>query len=172
MGLLDWFKKQPKKDVIELKKDDKHQSVYATLNKLDGKGISHEEAQTIQAEIMELLRNKDSNSAINYACQLLTKGHYEACITAFKNIMDKEPSEKGTCENQIGAAYFFLGKYPEAVTHYLLSLNNGFDPEMLDYNVWEAAEAHHKATGDNCYAKTYLERFPTGEARDAAMKLL
>lgn len=172
MGLLDWFKKQPKKEVIELKEDDKHRSVYATLSKLDGKGISHEEAQTIQAEIMDLLSTKDKNSAINYACKLLAKGHYEACITAFENIMTKEPEEKGTCENQIGAAYFFLGKYPEAIKHYLLSLEHGFDLEMLDYNVWEAAEEHHKATGDNSYAKTYLEHFPNGESRDAAMKLL
>lgn len=172
MGIFDWFKKQAKKDVIELKKDDKHNSVYATLSKQEGKGISHEEAQAMQAEIMELLSTKDKNSAINFACQLLAKGQYEACITAFEKIMAEEPTEKGTCENQIGAAYFFLGKYPKAVEHYLLSLDNGFDPEMLDYNVWEAAEEHHKATGDNSYAKVYLERFPAGEARDAAMKLL
>jgi tetratricopeptide (TPR) repeat protein len=172
MGLFDWFKKQAKKDVLELKEDDKHQSVYASLNKKEGEGISHEEAQAIQTEIIELLSNKDKKSAINCACQLLTKGQYKACITAFEKIMAEEPSEKGTCENQIGAAYFFLGKYPEAIEHYLLSLDNGFDLEMLDYNVWEAAEEHHKATGDNCYAKTYLERFPTGESRDAVMKLL
>lgn len=172
MGLFDWFKKQPKKDVLELKEDDKHRSVYATLSQLDGKGISPQEAQAIQAEIMDLLSTEDKNSAINYACKLLAKGHYVTCITAFENIMIKEPAEKGTCENQIGAAYFFLGNYPEAITHYLLSLEHGFDLEMLDYNVWEAAEAHHKATGDNQYAKTYLEHFPAGEARDAAMKLL
>jgi len=172
MGLFDWFKKQPKKDVLELKKDAKYGSVYASLSKLDGKNISHEEAQVIQAEIMELLNNKETNSAVNYACRLLTKGHYEACITAFENIMAKAPSKKGTCENQIGAACFFLNKYPEAIEHYLLALEYNFDLEMLDYNVWEAAEAQHKATGDNSYAKTYLERFPAGEARDAAMKLL
>ena len=172
MGLFDWFRKQAKKDVIELKEDDQHRSVYATLSKQNNKGISHEEAQAMQAEIMELLSNKDKKSAINSACLLLTKGEYKACITAFESIMTAEPSEKGTCENQIGAAYFFLGKYPEAIEHYLLSLDNGFDLEMLDYNVWEAAEEHHKATGDNSYAKTYLERFPSGEFRDAAMKLL
>ena len=172
MGLFDWFKKQPKKDVLELKKNDRNESIYATLSKLDGKGISQEEAQVIQAEIMELLGNKETNSAINYACKLLTKGHYETCITAFENIMIKEPSKKGTCENQIGAAYFFLGKYPEAIEHYLLALDHCFDLEMLDYNVWEATEAQHRATGDNSYAKTYLERFPTGEPRDNAMKLL
>lgn len=172
MGLFDWFRKQAKKDVIELKEDDNHRSVYASLSKQNNKGISPEEAQAMQAEIMELLSNKDKKSAINGACLLLTKGEYEACITAFKSIMVAEPSEKGTCENQIGAAYFFLGKYPEAIEHYLLSLDNGFDLEMLDYNVWEAAEEHHKATGDNSYAKTYLERFPSGESRDAAMQLL
>lgn len=172
MGIFDWFRKQAKKDVIELKEEGPQKSVYATLSKGDGKGISHEEAQAMQAEIMELLSTKDKNSAINYACQLLAKGQYEASITAFEKIMEQEPSEKGTCENQIGAAYFFLDKYPEAVEHYLLSLDNGFDAAMLDYNVWEAAEEHHKATGDNRYVKTYLERFPTGETRNAAMKLL
>lgn len=172
MGLFDWFKKQAKKDVIELKEEGSQKSVYATLSKQEGKGISPKEAQAMQGEIMELLSKKDKSSAINLACRLLAKGQYEACIAAFEKIMVAAPSEKGTCENQIGAAYFFLGKYPEALEHYLLSLDHGFDTNMLDYNVWEAAEAHYKVTGDNSYAKTYLERFPNGEDRDAAMKLL
>ncbi|WP_052594593.1 hypothetical protein [Aureispira sp. CCB-QB1] len=172
MGLLDWFKKQTKKDAIELKEEGNQRSIYATLNKAQGEGISHKEAQAMQAEILELLSKEDKNSAINFACQLLAKGQYEACIKAFEKIMEQEPSEKGTCENQIGAAYFFLGKYPEAIAHYLLSLQNGFDTEMLDYNIWEAAEEHYKATGDNTFVKTYLQHFPEGEARAAAVKLL
>lgn len=172
MGLFDWFRKQAKKDVIELKEEDQKSAVYATLSKEEGKGISQEDAEAMQVEITNLLHDRDKDSAINFACKLLVKGDYEACIVAFTKIMEQEPSEKGTCENQIGAAYFFLGKYPEAVEHYLLSLKHGFDAEMLDYNVWEAAEEFYKKTGDNKYAKTYLEHFPEGASRNAAMDLL
>lgn len=173
MGLFNWFKKQAKKDVIELKEDKNGQkSVYATLSKEEGQGISHEEAQAIQSEIRTLLNSDDKNSAINRACLLLTKGYYKQCITAFEKIMESIPSEKGICENQIGAAYFFLSKYEKAVEHYLLSLESGFDREMLDYNVWEAAEEHFKISGDNNLVKLYLDHFPNGEAKDAAIKLL
>lgn len=172
MGLFDWFKKQAKKEEIVLKEENQKSSVYATLSKDADKGISQEDAAAMQAEITALLSNRDKDSAINFACKLLVKGNYEACIMAFTKIMEQEPSEKGTCENQIGAAYFFLGKYSDAIEHYLLSLEYGFDTEMLDYNVWEAAEEYYKKTGDNQHAKTYLEHFPKGESRDAAMQLL
>lgn len=172
MGLLDWFKKQAKKDDIDVQEAHNQTSVYATLSNKTVKNISHEEVQAMQAEILTFLHNEDNNAAINCTCRFLTNGQYLACIQSFEKIMETVPSEKGLCENQIGAAYFFLEKYQEAVKHYLLALEHNFDQEMLDYNVWEAAEEYFKVLGDNSLAKIYLEYFPNGDSKDAAIQLL
>ncbi len=172
MGLFDWFRKQAKPDAINVKTNGEQASVAGLITKENTANLSLEEAEAIQKEVLRLLNENEVDQAMNYACRLLTRGSYEQSIDAFERIMNLMPNKKGVCENQIGAACFFLGKYEEAILHYLLSLQHGFDTSMLDYNVFEAAEEHYKLTGDSSLVEVYVERFPEGDAIEQAQRLL
>ncbi|BDS15209.1 tetratricopeptide repeat protein [Aureispira anguillae] len=172
MGLFNWFKKQNTEDLLELPTNQKNSFVSkANITQEKERSFSPQEIETIEHKVITLLNAKGEKAAINHACQLLKTGAYLQAVYAFQKIMDLLPAQKGLCENQIGAAYFFLHQYQDAFNHYLLSLEYNFDTKMLDYNLWEAAEAYFKITGDHSLVKIYLNRFPNGDFQQAAQEL-
>jgi len=158
MGLLNWFKK----DQTETAEKD-HYAVYAQLSKDAGQEMTEEEGRLVREQVLVLLKDGSINKAMNFACKLLMDAQYEPCIVAFEAIAKGVPSKQGTCENQIGAAYYFLEKYTKAVEYYLSALEHGFDRSMLDFNVAEAAEAYYKETDHVLLAELYTQHFPQGE---------
>lgn len=158
MGLLDWLKKAPNKQTLQ---EDDDYAVYAKLSKESGQAMTEEEAVMIREKVLADLKESTSK-AMNFACKLLMDAQYEPSIIAFETILQHVPSKRGTCENQIGAAYYFLENYTKAVEYYLKALEHGFDRSMLDFNIAEAAEAYYKETNHVLLAGLYMEHFPEG----------
>lgn len=171
MGLFNWFRQQSKKESINMLSGQESTSNSSTFLPTKNKAIARQKNSS-STELSKLLQNNRLNTAINYACQLLTQEHYHQSIDSFEQIMLHAPNQKGLCENQIGAAYFFLDQYDKAIEAYLRSLDYGFDIKMLDYNIWEAAEVHFQNSGDNSLIKVYLQYFPNGNASTTAQQLL
>ncbi|MBZ4283831.1 hypothetical protein LAJ55_13555, partial [Streptococcus pneumoniae] len=77
-------------------------------------------------------KNKEFNSAANFMLEQM----YDECIEAYQLLQEKYPSELGTCQAQIGAAYFFKDEFEKAISYYILAKENGADEGMMDDNVW------------------------------------
>ena len=125
-------------------------STYATVSPVSGNGISMEGAAHLQEELLfSAEATDDVNNKINLAARLMTSQQYELCIQAYEKIAQDHPAKQGTCESQIGVAYFFLGDYEKAIQFYKQALEHGADPEMMADNIAEAEEALAKKNEDN-----------------------
>lgn len=114
----------------------------------------------------------DQSKQINAAAKLMTSGAYQECIEAYTLIMEKYPNRKPDCEMNIGAGYFFLADYDNAIDHYIISRSLGMDKEMIDDNVWEACEKAFATKNDVSYINKYIQLFPEGNYVKKAKKLL
>jgi Tetratricopeptide repeat. len=152
------------------KEKDVNQTTYGFVNE---KGISMETAQKLQEEFLQIMKTTDDQSKqINAAAKLMTSGAYQQCITAYSLIMEKYPNRKPDCEMNIGACYFFLGDYDNAIEHYLISKEQGMDQAMIDDNVWEACEKAFAAKKEQSYIHKYIQLFPAGTYLKKARNLL
>lgn len=150
----------------------KEEAQYTTQSKPIAANVSKAEMDEIHEALKTALEEGAATEAINYACSFLAKGSYENAIIGFETIATTLPDRAAMCHNQIGAAYFFLGNYYKAVQHYLRALEKGFDAALLDYNVWEAAQAQHAESDDSDLIQLYAEKFPTGAAIEQAQEIL
>ena len=115
--------------------------VYAYVNE-DRGGLSHEEARELQDELSSVMESSaDVSQKINAAARLMTPGLFKECIEAYEKIAKEHPDERGTCEGQIGACYYFLKEYDKAIEHYEAGIKYGADEDMMKDNIKEAREA-------------------------------
>ncbi len=106
------------------------------------------------------------------ASKFMTSGNFEESINLYKRMAEEYPDNRGLYESQVGAGYYFLGNYEEAINYYVSALKNGGDEDMADDNIWEATEVLYKQTGDKSHLEKYLELFPKGNYQKDASKLL
>jgi tetratricopeptide (TPR) repeat protein len=109
---------------------------------------------------------KDEDQAINFAARLMDNEQYNEAIAYFSAIAIQYPHEQGLCECQIGAAYYFLGDYEQAIEYYLAAREHGED--MMDDNIWEACETIFQKTDNLTAIEQYLKHCPEGKYREDA----
>ncbi|MBU1221165.1 suppressor of fused domain protein [Myxococcota bacterium] len=96
--------------------------------------------------ITDLQQGISMNKSLRNAARLMQAELFNESITAYTVIMDEDPLFSGVCHSQIGAAYYFLGRYQDAISHYELALENGADKGMMADNIKEAQQAMGKST--------------------------
>jgi tetratricopeptide (TPR) repeat protein len=158
MGLFDFLDKR--------KKD----------NKLDTMAHSNDLSMTemteVQKSMQENMSEESYNSKFNIACRTMTSGEYQKAIEEFEEVHSNSTTEmKGTCENQIGACYYFQNEFEKAISYYVKSIENGFYPDVADDNIWESCEALIK-NGDSKWAHYYLEVSAEGKYIKEANKYI
>lgn len=159
-------------DFLFGKKKDEEVTHFGFVSDKEGKGLTHEQAQDLQEELLKTLGQNDKSKAVNIAATLMMKKDYEGCIQAYTQIAQHFPAESATAKGQIGAAYYFKGEYETAIQYYLEALAEGAPDFMMDDNVWEACEALIEKTADKAWADKYLQYFPNGSHLKAAKKAL
>jgi len=108
--------------------------------------MSEEEARALQDAFREEhgLSGGEVSDKINAAARLLMTGDHEGAIVAYTLVMKEHPEEQDTCEGQIGASYYFLGKYEKALEFYRAAKEHGANADKMDDNIKEAEEAIEK----------------------------
>jgi TolA-binding protein len=139
---------------------------------IQGTPLSKEELQTLRAEFLNEVSQNPENYAFNFASQLMLNGQYKECIAYYSAIAEQYPQKQGLCESQIGAAYYFLGNYVEAIEYYLQARDNGMNPDMMDDNIWEACETIYQKTNDLTAIDQYIKLCPQGKYIENAKNLL
>ena len=163
MGLFNFFKK---------KKTEKTETTFGFVSEDSNKGITMDKAQYLQEAFLATMQQDDLSEQFNAAAKLMMNQSYQGCIQAYHALAEKYPDRKGDCQSQIGAAYYFLGDYDQAIENYLSARKNGIDPDMMDDNLWEACEALYKKTQDKTHISKYLEYCPAGNYAKKANKIL
>lgn len=100
--------------------------------------VSREQAMHLMQQMQSSVTADSVDGKVNAAAQLLLGGQYQACIDAYNLICQQHPEQAGTCYGQIGAALFFLKRYPEAIQYYQAAKQYGADATMMDENIAEA----------------------------------
>lgn len=128
------------------------------------------------------ISENDENEMMRNASKLMTSKQFQESLDLYKVLSEKYPNNKGLYQSQIGAAYYFLGDFENAVEYYISSINNGGDKRMMDDNIWEAAEAYSNLeilTKDGSLIihpknliEKYLEIFPNGAYSKKAKSIL
>lgn len=127
-------------------------------------------------ELKELfIENRETlapSQDFDVAVQLMESGAYQDSIEVYSMIAQKYPEMQGLCECQMGAAYFFMKKYEQALDFYLRARSNGMDTEMMDDNIWEVCNLQYEQYQQKGYLEKYLRNCPNGKYSDDAMYLL
>ena len=71
-------------------------------------------------------------------------GRWADGLAAYQALEVADPKLRGTCEGQIGAAYYMLGDYDKALVAYQNAIDAGEDPGMMKDNIAEARAAKAK----------------------------
>jgi len=114
----------------------------------------------------------DENDLMRKAAKSMSSQNFAEAIELYTQLANRYPTNKGLYEGQIGAAYYFLGDYAKAIESYTSALHNGGDKNMMDDNIWEAAEAIYGQTKDKKAIEEYVVVFPNGNYKKKAEKLL
>ncbi|MFN8397658.1 MAG: hypothetical protein U0176_23765 [Bacteroidia bacterium] len=114
----------------------------------------------------------NENARMRQASSALTGKRFQEAIDLYKALANDFPAQKGTYLSQVGAAYYFLGDYHQAIDYYVQARDHGMTAFMIDDNIWEACEAIHSQTRDASIANRYLELCPGGSHTKAAKKML
>ncbi|MFN0202398.1 MAG: tetratricopeptide repeat protein [Bacteroidia bacterium] len=131
-----------------------------------------EMAEELKELFIENRETHEPSQDFDVAVQLMESGAYQDCIEVYGMIAQKYPEMQGLCECQIGAAYFFMKKYEQALDFYLRARSSGMDPEMMDDNIWEVCALQYDLYQQNDYLEKYLRNCPNGKYSDDAMDLL
>jgi tetratricopeptide (TPR) repeat protein len=116
---------------------------------------------------------KDDRDALTRkATKSLTSGNFNGAIEIYTQLSKEYPENNNMYFGQKGAAYYFLGEYGKAIEFYEASLKNNGDESMMDDNIWEATEALFKQNQNRTYLLSYIEKFPNGNHKRKAEKLL
>jgi tetratricopeptide (TPR) repeat protein len=123
----------------------------------------------------------DENEMMRNASKLMSSKKHSESIDLYTKLSESYPKNKGLYESQIGANYYFLGDYEKAIEYYVSAMNNGSNKNMMDDNIWEAAEAFSKLqtpAKDGSIINTksliekYIEIFPNGSYVKKAKNIL
>lgn len=79
--------------------------------------------------------------SLTTAMRLMRTGQFAAALAAYQALEAAQPELRATCQGQIGAAYYMLGKYDEALTAYAAAIEAGEDRAMMQSNIDEARAA-------------------------------
>jgi tetratricopeptide (TPR) repeat protein len=172
---LDDFNLEDKKIQVNQEGQDLILSAFIKGNdsgSIQGTPLSKEELQALRAEFLNEVSQNPENYASNFASQLMMNGQYKECIAYYLAIAEQYPHKRGLSESQIGAAYYFLGNYVEAIKYYLQARDNGMNPDMMDDNIWEACETIYQKTNDLVAIEQYLNLCPKGKFIENAKILL
>lgn len=114
----------------------------------------------------------NENARVRQASSALTGRRFQESINLYKALAEDFPANKGTYLSQVGAGYYFLGDYAQAIDYYVQARDHGMQPFMIDDNIWEACEAIFKRDGDKSIANRYLELCSGGSHTKEAKKML
>ncbi len=118
------------------------------------------------------IAKNDEDAIFRKATKLMSSKKFNESIDLYKKLIENYPENKGKYESQIGANYYFLGDYNNAIRYYEFSMKNGFDKSMTDDNIWEATEALFDQSEDEEFIENYLTIFPSGRYKKKALSLL
>jgi tetratricopeptide (TPR) repeat protein len=135
-------------------------------------GISFEEAKQLRESFLAIAEQDDESAAFNAASDLMLSKAFSECIQAYKQLSEKYPNRQGDCYSQIGAAYYFLEDYEQAIRFYVLARDSGADEDMMDDNIWEACETIYRKKNNKSAIEKYKELCPNGNYLKQANKLL
>jgi tetratricopeptide (TPR) repeat protein len=139
---------------------------------IEGEVLTKEELQTLRIKFLGEVSQNNESQAMNFAAQLMMKAQYKQTIAYYSAIAIQYPVKQGLCESQIGAAYYFLGDYTQAIEYYVQARENGMNPDMMDDNIWEACETIYQKTNQLNAIALYLKLCPEGNyAKDAKILL-
>ena len=81
------------------------------------------------------------NDALRHAATLMGEARWVEAVYAYRAICQQHPEHAAIAASQVGAAYFFLKQYDQAIRWYEYSGQLGFDARMTAENIAEAREA-------------------------------
>src|SRR5262245_3000950 len=96
-----------------------------------GRDLTLDEAARLESDLERVLVSDNVSAKINAAARLMTGRKFEHALAAYRTIGEQHPDRRGTCEGQIGAALYFLGRYEEAIAHYESAIALGEDRDMM-----------------------------------------
>lgn len=130
----------------------------------------HQENQQYVAE--HPTPKNDEDALMREASLALTSGNFQQAVEHYQQLANNFPQKKGLYLSQVGAAYYFLNDFNQAIDYYVQAKENGADDSMMDDNIWEACEAIYENSQDKAAIQKYLEHYPDGSYASAARKLL
>lgn len=83
----------------------------------------------------------DEDAMMRQASKYLTSGKYAESLALYKQLAASFPDQRDMYESQVGVCYFYMGDMDRAVDHYVIAMEHGFDREMSEDNIYEAAAA-------------------------------
>jgi tetratricopeptide (TPR) repeat protein len=106
-------------------------------------GISLEEASELQHTLSEAMTDENAGPVqlINLAGKLLTGQQFSEAIKVYETIVFRFPEETAQCLNAIGACYYYLEDYEQAIQFYMKALESGELKSRVEYNVWESCQS-------------------------------
>ncbi|WP_299452479.1 hypothetical protein [uncultured Microscilla sp.] len=133
-------------------------------------GLNSVEAQQLQDAFLQIMdTGSNYQQMINLAARLSNQGQYEDSNTLLVKIIEQYPEEKASSLNLIGANWFFLTNYEQAIEYYVKARDAGESEDMIDFNVWEACRELYKEADtpeEALHWKNYYKRlFPQGKHR-------
>jgi len=179
MGLFDFFKsgKKPAENSLKgfVRDEEGHPhagDVHGTvLDPEKGKDMTFEEANQLREKFLASANQDSESQAFNQASGLMLQKAFKESIVAYQVLAEKYPERKATCESQIGAGYYFLNDYDQAIEYYVAARDHGEDTSMMDDNIWEACETAYKKKNDIAYIQKYKILCPDGSYLKKANKI-
>jgi len=114
---------------------------------------------------------KEENQALVEFSDLYSAEKYEEALKKVEWALEQFPTSQAIWESQIGAMVVITsGDYLTALPHYERALQGGFDAEVCEDNIWEAAEEHYnslKKEDGTFNAILYLDETETAQSRRA-----
>lgn len=105
--------------------------------------LSLDRATKLHQEFLERLKNKQENKGrlFNLASKMMTEGAFREATSAFSKLAERFPDHAANSWNCVGACYFYLKEYEEALTYYKKALEAGAILKHIEYNIWETCAA-------------------------------
>ena len=135
---------------------------------------SFEKAKEVRDEYVKKITLSEDEQAYDNAMSYIYTQDFGKCISALEKVILKYPDWTSAALNSIGACYFYMKKYELALEYYQKSLASSgkYEKEMVDNNIWEVCEKLYQIKGDHQYIQKYLDHFPEGKEKSAALKIL
>lgn len=142
-GVVDLGRPNTASKNVDVRIQNGHVSVYGHVSNDPMVGaMSQKEAASLQSLVTHsIYAGADQDTLVNLGGKLLMSQKYIEAIEVFTELGERFEGRRGDAANNIGAAYFFLRQYDEAIVWYQRSLAYGFDAGMVRDNILEAEQA-------------------------------